>query len=67
MAASKLFTPRAAEHDCFVNPFSAPTGMPGFAPTTTGSAPYPLHMGGGTQAKTPGLKKRPVTTSDDPE
>ena len=67
MAASKLFTPRAKGHDCFVNPFTAPTGEPGFASTDTGGAPYPLQLGGGSQVKTPGIAKRSVTTSDDRE
>lgn len=67
MAASKLFTPRLKDHDCFVNPFTAPTGEAGFVSTATGGAPYPLQLGGGGQAKTPGVKRRPVTTSDDPE
>lgn len=67
MAASKLFTPKLKDHDCFVSPFTHPTGQPGFLGTDHGGAAYPLHLGAGAQVRTPGLKKRPVTTSDDPE
>lgn len=40
---SKLFTPVPKDHGCFVNPFTKPEGMAGFAPTTPAAA-YPLKL-----------------------
>lgn len=68
MAKSKLFTPTAGGHECFVNPFSHPdNGGAGFAPTDKGRASYPLSLGGSGAAKTPAVPHASLTTSSDPE
>jgi hypothetical protein len=67
VAKSKLFTPGSVDHDCFVNPFTGPTGPNGFAPTDKGGAAYPLKLNGGGGSMSLQPAKQPSTTSHDRE